>query len=416
MKTRNRILVIGAGASGLFAAITAAECGADVTVVEKGKKPGHKLLMTGNGRCNFTNIGDSSYVYHGTEREFANAVLAAFTPQDAIRKFTKLGIYTTNKNGWMYPRSETATSVLQVLLWRCEELHVKIKCSEEILKIEKNGTVFAAYSKTWQYEADRVILACGSAASLSASQLPLHGFELSTELGHRLAKPIPALVPLNVQQANTYKWTGVRVNANVSLYTEKDRIYIANAYGQVQLTAYGISGIPVFAISGRTLRLIEGGAGACIVLDFFPELELEALCLLLESRMKYRPGASMSDLLVGILPEKLIHAVAARAFQLLKDHADDADGNEPWKDTYALALAVKQFAVKVTGSQGFPLAQSCAGGVLTGEIDSSSCESKITPGLYITGEMLDIDGECGGWNLQFAWSTGYLAGKNAAEG
>lgn len=403
MPVRNKVLIIGAGASGLFAAITAAEHGAEVTVLEKEKKAGRKLLMTGNGKCNFTNIGDSSHAYHGTDRSFAAEALKAFSPQDTIKKFTELGIYTLNRNGWVYPHSETAGSVLTTLLWRCRELKVKIKCDECVQRIEKNESGFIIYTKTWQYQADKLILSCGSEASLTSGQIPLVGFELAKEMGHSLVKPLPALVPLNIKRASACKWGGVRIEAEVSLYA--DGLYIDKAYGQVQLTDYGISGIPVFAISGHALRLLDAGFTVCVHLDFFPELEFDSLRKLLETKQMQHADRSSVDLLVGILPERLIHAVTDRAASI-SSHNDEM---------YALAAAIKQYEVCVTGSRGFSFAQCSAGGIPTGEVNSGSCESKITPGLYITGEMLDIDGECGGWNLQFAWSTGYMAGQSAAR-
>ena len=397
MKKRNRVIIIGGGASGLFAAITAAEHGAEVVVLEKEKKAGRKLLKTGNGRCNFTNTGDPAQSYHGTDREFARHVLALFTPQDTIAKFTALGIYTTNKNGWIYPHSETAESVLTSLLWRLEELRVKVKCNETVTGIDTKNGVFTVYTESWHYEADKVILACGSAASLTDKQLPYNGYDLIKRAGHTCISPLPALVPLKVKNSNMYKWGGVRTNASVSLYAED--IFIAKSSGQIQLTDFGISGIPVFAISGQALRLMEGGLKVYVRVDFFPELSCDALCTLLKTRREQHPDRSTANLLTGLLPERLIHAVSSRA-------ADKTD---------KLAETIKAFDVVVTGSQGFAYAQSVSGGIPTREVNAETCESNKVQGLYLTGEILDIDGECGGWNLQFAWSTGYLAGKHAAE-
>ena len=230
MKEKNRVIIIGGGASGLFAAITAAEHGAEVVVLEKEKKAGRKILKTGNGRCNFTNTGDPSHSYHGTDREFARHVLALFTPQDTIAKFTAMGIYTTNKSGWIYPHSETAESVLTSLLWRLEELHVKVKCNETVTGIDKKNDVFTVFTESWYYEADKVILACGSAASLTDKQLPYNGYDLIKRAGHTCISPLPALVPLKVKNGNMYKWGGVRTNASVSLYAED--IFIAKSSGQ----------------------------------------------------------------------------------------------------------------------------------------------------------------------------------------
>lgn len=434
MKEKNRVIIIGGGASGLFAAITAAEHGAEVVVLEKEKKAGRKILKTGNGRCNFTNTGDPSHSYHGTDREFARHVLALFTPQDTIAKFTAMGIYTTNKSGWIYPHSETAESVLTLLLWRLEELHVKVKCNETVTGIDKKNDVFTVFTKSWHYEADKVILACGSVASLTDKQLPYNGYDLIKRAGHTCISPLPALVPLKVKNGNMYKWGGVRTNASVSLYAED--IFIAKSSGQLQLTDFGISGIPVFAISGQALRLLEGGLKVSVRVDFFPELSDDALCALLRTRRAQHPDRSTANLLTGLLPERLIHAVSTEAEEKSGFHDRTANGrhrnsNIPERETAykgakeqglcgcdeirILAETIKAFDVVVTGSQGFAYAQSVSGGIPTGEVSADTCESKKMQGLYLTGEILDIDGECGGWNLQFAWSTGYLAGKHAAE-
>lgn len=399
MKKKNRVLIIGAGASGLFAAITAAGYGAEVTVLEKEKKAGRKLLRTGNGKCNMTNIGDPSFVYHGTDRTFAEKILRAFSPSDTIASFTKMGIYTTNRDGWIYPHSETAESVLTVLLWRAADLHVKIKYCEAVRRIEKNEDYFRVFTDTWHYEADKVILACGSAASLTGKQLPVNGYDLAGQMGHSVISLLPALVPLKVKDVSRFKWAGVRVAARVSLYAND--LFISTCQGQVQLTESGISGIPVFAVSGQALRLLEGGFEVHTVLDFFPEMSEEVFADFLRRRKSDHPDRKISDLLVGILPERLHHALSV-----------ELQGST---DPVKLSHAVKNFDVRIIGSQGFSYAQCTTGGVATAEVNCDTCESLITKGFYLTGEVLDIDGECGGWNLQFAWSTGYLAGKHAAE-
>ncbi len=399
MKNKNRVLIIGAGASGLFAAITAAGYGAEVTVLEKEKNAGRKLLRTGNGRCNLTNVGDPSFAYHGTDRTFAEKILHAFSPTDAIASFTKMGIYTTNRDGWIYPHSDTAESVLTVLLWRAKELHVKIKYCEQVRRIEKNEDCFKVFTDTWHYETDKIILACGTAASLTEKQLPANGYDLAVQMGHSVIRPLPALVPLKVKDASRFKWAGVRVAAGVSLYA--DDLFIGTSHGQVQLTDSGISGIPVFALSGQALRLLEGRLNVHAVLDFFPEMSEEAFAGFLKKRKNDHPDRKISDLLVGILPERLLHAVSM-----------ELQGST---DPEMLSHVVKNFNVRITGSQGFPCAQCTSGGVSTAEVSADTCESLVTKGFYLTGEVLDIDGECGGWNLQFAWSTGYLAGKHAAE-
>ena len=391
------ILVVGGGASGLIAAITAARRGASVTVLERSKKPLMKLLRTGNGRCNLTNTGTDRFVYHGTDPSFAHAVLKNFSVQETIALFLSLGVYTTNHDGWVYPYSEQAESVAKNILMECSRLHIKIKNNETVTRIVRTASGFDVSTKTWTYHADKVILATGSSASLSDSEEE-NGPSLAAALGLPCVNRTPALVPLITESVGKPGWAGVRVSGKVSLYTGD--LFISSEEGQLQLTDYGISGIPVFCISGNAAKLMDAGQSCSVKIDFFPDMDAEALRAFLDFRKESLRRNEPDLLLTGLFPEKLIPVLTQK---------------NTLTDTRALTQSIKSFRLKLKGTLGARYAQVLGGGVATDAVNPETCESRLHPGLFLTGELLDIDAACGGWNLQFAWSTGVLAGRAAAK-
>ena len=391
------ILVVGGGASGVIAAITAARRGASVTVLEREKKPLQKLLRTGNGRCNLTNTGPDRFVYHGTDPAFAREVLRNFTVQETISLFLSLGVYTTNHDGWVYPYSEQAETVAKSLLMECSRLHVKVKNNEKVTGIKKTSSGFDVFTESWIYRAGRVILATGSSASLKSPE-DENGPSLAASLGLPCIKRTPALVPLIAGGAERPGWAGVRIPGKVSLYAED--LFISSEEGQLQLTDYGISGIPVFCISGNAAKLMDAGHRCSVEIDFFPEMDTDELRAFLDFRRSSLLREEPDMLLTGLFPEKLIPVLTKK---------------NSLSDTRALAENIKSFRLTVAGTQDARNAQVLGGGVLTEAVDPASCESRLHPGLFLTGELLDIDAACGGWNLQFAWSTGVLAGRAAAK-
>ena len=396
MSDKKQVIIIGAGASGLMAGIMAARGGAGVTILEKEKKPGRKLLRTGNGKCNLTNTGDIRRAYHGTDPGFAARALDAFSVQDTIRFFTEIGLYTTSRDGWIYPYAGQAESVLACLLREAAKLKVKIKNNETVLAVTKREDRFYVQTSSWTYTADCVILSGGTAASLVKSQLPCNGLTLAESLGHSSVPQRPSLVPLACEGADKKGWGGVRIQGTCTLCTQG--VELASETGQLQLTEQGVSGIPVFNISGRALILLDGGLPVTLKLDFFPDFDREMTKAFLESRRTLLGTDDMKSVLTGLFPEKLIPALTKGTFSI-----ED------------LTNRIKSCELHVKGSAGVGSAQVMSGGIRTDEVDAATSESMICPGLFITGELLDIDGVCGGWNLQFAWSTGANAGRHAAD-
>ncbi len=392
MKKR-QVVIIGAGASGMMAAIWAARNGAAVTVLEQNEKPGKKICATGNGKCNFSNLVMPEDAYRGRHPEFVKDAFTQFSVKDTVEFFKELGIFPLDRNGYLYPRSNQAQSVVDVLCMEASHLGIKIKTNEQVTAIEtaKNGRNFQILTGGWHYEADALILANGSKAS-SISGSDGSGYELAKNLGHRIIPVYPALTALKCRGPAFKAWAGVRTEGKISLFI--DGKFCKDERGELQLTEYGISGIPVFQISTYAVRAVHEGKKAGLYVDFLPELTEEETRELLHTRKKACPYKNDRELLVGLFPEKLNRVLASQKH---------------------LLSAIKKFPLEVQDGMSFPQAQVCSGGVDTCQVDEHTMESKLCRNLYFAGELLDIDGICGGYNLQWAWSSGAAAGIHAAK-
>ncbi len=391
-----QILVVGGGAAGLIAAIYAARNGAAVTVLEKNDIFGKKLLATGNGRCNLTNRRQNPEKYHSSTPDFPWKVLTQQTEEMTENFFSNLGIVLKDRDGWLYPYSDQAQAVRDVLLMEARHLKVKLKTKAEVTGISKNADGFSVVCGDYAYHGDCVILASGSCASLPEG-LGRDGYRLAETLGHKVISPLPALTGLRGIGNYFGKWAGTRFHAGVSLHAEGK--ILSSAVGELQFTEYGISGIPVFQISRFAAKALEEGKKVTAVIDFMPEMTVDQLVMMLEERLEHCSYKTMEEVLVGFLPKKLIS-------MMVSDFLSVSD----------LAGRLKTFPVMIKATQGFAHAQVCAGGVSADEVAAETMESNIVSGLYFAGEIVDVDGECGGYNLQWAWSSGAMAGKSAAGG
>lgn len=385
------ILIIGAGASGLAAAYEAAKCGADVTVLEAEKKPGRKLLRTGGGRCNLANEAPPKGKYYGTHPEFAEEVFRNLPLSSLLAWYRELGILTVSFDGWLYPASEQAQSVLRVLTDALGKRHVKIKLGERVRKLSRaDDGAFLVRTDGWQYRADAVILSCGSIASLDKGSDEA-GYALARQAGLRLVPVRPALVPLVIAKKPVSPWEGTRAHATASLLSGNE--VLAAERGQIQFLKDALSGIAVFNLSMQALASLDAGRRTVIRLDLAPSYKEEELRQFLASRS----GLATEEQIRALIPEKLLPSVIS-----LSKSSD-------------LPHALKCFDVRVTGSRPITQAQAASGGIDVRDIDPATMEAKMLPGLFLTGEMLDIVGHCGGFNLQFAFSTGILAGRAASR-
>ena len=387
-----QIIIVGAGASGLMAAIKAAAIGAAVTVLEQNDRPGRKICATGNGRCNMTNLNNIENAYRGSHPEFVKDVLKQFSVDDTLSFFQKLGICTTDRSGWIYPRSNQAQSIVDVLTMKARSLKVKLKTNQYVTGVSFTGGHWNVHTNGWTYTCDAVILANGS----KASQVPGSdgsGYELAANLGHHIIRPLPALTGLRCKGNVFSAWAGVRTDAKVTLLIDGKRF--VEESGEVQLTDYGISGIPVFQLSSYAIRALDEGKKVTLSVNFLPEYTKASLQEYLKKRQEICPYQSAAELLLGLLPDKLI-----KMFRKQK------------KD---LCDTITSYELEVKDSSGFEQAQVCSGGVDTSQVNPETLESVLHKGLYFAGELLDIDGPCGGYNLQWAWSSGVVAGRSSAK-
>ncbi|MGI6010383.1 MAG: NAD(P)/FAD-dependent oxidoreductase [Ruminococcus sp.] len=391
-----QVIVIGGGASGLMAAIMAARKGANVTVLEQNEVLGKKILATGNGKCNLTNVNQRPEEYHSSLPDFPWQVVSSFPLADTLKFFTQLGIYTKNKNGGLYPYSEQAAAVRDVLCMEGRHLKVKMKTRERVTALRREKSGFQVETETYSYQADKVILAAGGCAS-SVSGSGKDGFSLAEKLGHKVVQPLPALVGLKGRGSYFPKWAGVRFEASVSIFVNDGKA--ASQRGEIQFTEYGISGIPVFSVSRFAARALEEKKRVMAVLDFMPDFTLEQLTAFLETRLENCSYKSLEESLIGLLPQKLIPLLCTEI---------------PF--VQELAEKLKNYPIIIKGIGPMSQAQICTGGVAADEINPDTMESRIVPGLYFAGEVVDVDGNCGGYNLQWAWSSGAVAGISCTGG
>jgi len=389
------IIIVGSGASGLIAGIEAARNGANVTILEKNEKSGKKILASGNGRCNLTNINQGKEYYRGTDADFAWSIISQFNHFDTMRLFTDIGIYTKNKNGYIYPYSGQASSVLKVLLMEAKHLKIKIKHCEKVIAITPAKGGFEIKTETWQYHCDKVIVAAGSPASISTN-FDNTTYSLATALGHTLIKPLPALVGLDGIGGYFSQWSGVRMEGAITLLI--DDVPANTTKGEIQFTDYGVSGIPIFSLSRFVVRAIADNKKVIVVLDLMPDFTAEFVAGLLAERLNNCSCKSLSESLIGLIPDKMIPIMTAKATSV-----ED------------IATWLKCYPILIKGAHSLEQAQVCSGGVSTKELNLRTLESKKIPGLYFTGEIVDVDGDCGGYNLQWAWSSGVIAGRSASK-
>lgn len=417
------IIVVGAGAAGLMAAIHAARAGARVLILEHMEQPGKKLLMTGNGRCNFTNealflVQDADTLqgisyeqfYHGACPAFVLPALSAFCAKDTVRFFEELGIVPVVRKGGYYPLGAGAAGVRDVLLMECARLKIEIHCNIGIRKIRKAENTFIFETKTGTYISQKCILATGG-KSYKKTGSDGSGFLYVERLGHHVQHLVPALVPLQSGLAFFRKVAGIRAEISTKVYIDNEEA--ACESGELQLTDYGVSGICIFQVSRFVSQALWEGKAVRLLLDFLPGFsEDEALTLLMTRAKRVFSGQkTMAQSLIGLFPEKLGRALLEEAG--LDPQAPCASLTTA--QAGRLLAAIRQFCVPIEAARSFEQAQATAGGVDTGEVDANTMESTFLEGLYFAGEMLDIDGMCGGFNLQWAWSSGALAGSRAAQ-
>ena len=395
--------IIGGGASGMAAALAAAENrGNQIILLERQARVGRKLQATGNGRCNLTNLHALEGGYHGEEAFFADYALGRFGPEATLDWFRSLGLFTVAEDsGRVYPYSDQANSVVDVLRFALEQQNIQVKLGFEVEKVKKTSDGFRVESKEEAIECDKLIIACGGLAGTKLGGT-MSGYKLLRSLGHKCTKLRPTLVQLKSSWGGVASLKGVRANCHAAIY-HNGQLH-RESTGELQFTEYGLSGPVIFEVSRDAC---QGGGDWVCRLDFLPDLDADVLKTeLLRRKVTKLP---VSELLTGILHNRLgrvlTQAVGISGYVPVSQLEDF--------ELEQVCHAVKNFEVSLTEPMGMDSAQVTAGGILTKEFDETTMESRIVPGLYACGEVLDIDGDCGGYNLQWAWSSGRMAGLHA---
>ena len=405
MKTE--IAVIGGGASGMIVAITARKSGKEVVVLERKDRILKKVLITGNGRCNITNVNANISNYFGKNISSVENILNSFNPQDTMDFFNGLGIICNEENrGKVYPLSGQASSVVDALRFEAERLGVRIETEFYVRKIEKEGFKFKIYSEERKkIEAGRVIIAAGgqSYPELGSNG---SGFELAKELGHSVTRLSPSIVQLKTEKHQVKGLQGIKTDAAVTAYGDNKKICTYD--GELLFTDYGISGNVVFNIS-FVMPLYKNVE---FEIDFMEKFDYNELYEILKERKKMMSHLTMENYFNGMINKKLGQFLSkVSGIEKLSKPVKDLNDSEIRK----LCTVLKKYRIKILDTTGFKNAQVTAGGVSLDEVNSETLESKIVKGLYFSGEVLDVYGECGGFNLQWAWASGYIAGKNVAK-
>ena len=432
---KRRIAIIGGGAAGLAAAITAARQGAHVIVLEHKDRVGKKILATGNGRCNYTNaVMDPSCFYagdqrHGAESPLVSQLLLRYPTEKILDFFAEIGVEPSERDGYYYPASGQAAAVLDCLRSECDRLGIEIHCDTEVLGVQpvtggfriktrtlesakegnKEGCKESSKEKngfTSNIKADRVILCCGGQAS-PVTGSDGSGYQLAADLGHHIVTPFPALTGLKADPKRFKPLAGIRARVHATLQVEGKQI--RQETGELQLTENGLSGIVIFQLSHPAIQAYLQKKKTEIHINFLPQLEEGEVFAFLRRRRDLLAHKELQEWGVGLFPKKLWLQLCKEAGLPLTMTASRLDN----RSLARLQSVITDFTVPMIGYLGYDRAQVTAGGVDLREINAETFESKKVSGLYFAGEILDVDGICGGYNLHFAWASGMAAAEAA---
>ncbi len=401
-----QVAVVGGGAAGMMAAICAARAGADVTVYEKNDRVGKKILSTGNGKCNFSNEAMSREAYHGSGVGLAEILLAEFGVAETKQFFEELGMRIKDRDGYLYPASEQASTVLDVLRYEMERLGVGLHTESPVDYIErKRDKIVVRAAAQGEQTFDAVIIACGGKAAPKTGSDGT-GFLLARQLGHRIVTTVPALMALRCA-GNFWKGVaGVRCDAGITLIADGT---VYRERGELQLTEYGISGIPVFQLSREAAYALQEKKHVTAKIDFMADYSEEEYAAFWEKRWNRLSGQTAERFLTGIVNKKINLLLLKEAEIRPSERVEQILQSKRAR----LAKLYREFTVEITGTNSYEQAQVCAGGVDCLEL-SENLESLKVPGVFFAGEIVDVDGRCGGYNLQWAWTSGAIAGRSAA--
>ena len=395
---KKQIAIIGAGASGLIAAINTAKKGLLVHLYEKNHKVGRKILATGNGKCNISNLNISQINYHGKNSSFIKTAMKVFDNNQEKKFFSNLGIeLIKGKSTKLYPMSRQASSVVDFLLFEAQRVGVKIILSSEIDKIEKKNSKFIINSESYQ----SILIATGSYAmpNLGSSE---SGYTLAKSFKHTIIKPFASLTQLISNDRIFYEASGVKIESNLELLVNGKKKQ--SIYGDLLFTNYGLSGSAILDLSRNASFALQQNQKVTIKIDLLPHIELKELITLLQKRLYLLKYQTPNLWLNGIINKKLTNIILKKA-KIIKQNINQRNIKD-------IASIIKNLEVNIHDTKGAKGAEVMAGGINTDEINPQTMESKLVKGLFFSGEVVDIDGDCGGYNLHWAWASGFLAAQN----
>ncbi len=405
-----KIIVIGAGASGLVAAISTKSTNNEVIILEKNNICGKKILVTGNGKCNYFNEDFTIDHYRSNNIDILSSIINDNNKDKILDFFNKLGILPKIKNNYYYPNSNQAITIREALVTECNLLGIKIKNNIEVLNMEYINNQFIINTNEGTFNSDKVILSTGSCA---APKTGSDGFayKVLKNFNHSVITPLPALTPLTCIGNYFKEWTGIRTDAKVTMIENNKQV--ASVLGELQLTTTGISGICVFQLSGRILKSINGCNKTEVSINFLPTISntKEDIINYLDNLNTITNNRTISGLLDGLLNYKLVNII----LKLSNINRDNYWAHLSNQEKNILSNNITNFILEVEPTNDFEKCQVTQGGIPLSEININTMESLLQPNLYLTGELLDVDGDCGGYNLAFAWLSGLIAGSSIKE-
>ena len=398
------MIIIGAGASGLIAAVTSARAGQRVLLLEQNSKIGKKILVSGNGQCNIDNRDISTNRFHSQNPDFIKAVFKDYGFDTVKKFFTSIGLeLTEGKDGKMFPMSLQAGSVVELLEYEAKRVGVEIVCDCTVTSIRKDADIFVLETSQGTKMCRKLLLASGSAAApqLGGSS---SGYAFAARLGHTLIPHHPSLVQLCSEDTWVKACAGVKVAGLAQLYANGE--YIIEKKGDLLFTNYGISGLAILDLSREASTRLSHFDYCELSLDLIPNLSKEKLTSLLLGRIRKESEKPLALWLQGILNKKLVPVIIEQSKCRAKTEQELGR-----KDINKLVHSIKKLKLNISDTRGFRGAEVSTGGIDTNEVNPHTMESKLTSGLFFAGEILDVDGDRGGFNFHFAWVTGMRAGK-----
>ncbi len=397
------IIIVGAGAAGLMASIVAGRAGHSVILLEQNTKIGKKILVSGNGKCNITNRYIQTNRFHGHNPDFIEKVLQGYGFETVEPFFTSIGLeLTEGKDGKMFPLSLQASSVVELLEYEAKRVGVQILCDAAVTALAKNTDTFTVETRQGTYSSHKLILASGSPAApqLGGSN---SGYAFATKMGHTLIPRHPSLVQLCSEESWVKNCAGVKVAGVATLYANGEQI--TEKKGDLLFTTYGISGLAILDLSREVSTRLASFDYCELSLDLMPAFSKERLSNLLLDRIKSNSEKPIILWLQGVLHKKLIPVIVEQSKCKAK-----AESDLDRKEINKLVHTIKHLKLTISETKGFEGAEVSTGGINTEEVNPLTMESNLVPNLYFAGEILDVDGDRGGFNFHFAWVSGMRAG------